>query len=333
MMTEKQGARALTLALGVALSMTACGAEDPPAEPELKLAVAANSPSTLQPLDATPSPDGDSIYFIAFAEVDEGYDQRAKVPGVYRVAASNEGEDAPSEVSSGSFVAPIGISISVDGKTLFVADLAVETAPEALGAVMMVSAGGGESSPIESTAGYMPQGVTVANVDDKEFVYFTGRDPETGQSGAFRVSGSGGSVEIVASGSPFVDPSGIAVSPDGIVYVTDSAASGALGDLGALISIKDNEASIFVSDLALGMPAGVATTLDGSTIAVSALDATTRRDRVFFISAGSAEITVFDEPFDSFQESAGLHRAHNSNFFAWADSLANSSGTVYTVEL
>jgi hypothetical protein len=32
-----------------------------------------------------------------------------------------------------------------------------------------------------------------------------------------------------------------------------------------------------------------------------------------------------------FHEPAGLHRAHDADVFAWADSQANASGTVYVL--
>jgi hypothetical protein len=38
------------------------------------------------------------------------------------------------------------------------------------------------------------------------------------------------------------------------------------------------------------------------------------------------------DPIGAFHESAGLHRAHDVDVFAWADSRANDTGTVYVLE-
>jgi hypothetical protein len=88
-----------------------------------------------------------------------------------------------------------------------------------------------------------------------------------------------------------------------------------------------------IEGLGVGFPAGIATTLDASTVLVSGLDPVSRTDRVFVVNAMNGELSVIKEPFASFSEPAGLHRAHDTNTFAWADSEANGEGTVYMVEL
>jgi len=46
----------------------------------------------------------------------------------------------------------------------------------------------------------------------------------------------------------------------------------------------------------------------------------------------SGDVAVMTEPVGAFSESAGLHRAHDADVFAWADSKANGSGTVYVLK-
>jgi hypothetical protein len=83
----------------------------------------------------------------------------------------------------------------------------------------------------------------------------------------------------------------------------------------------------------VGFPAGVAITREGGTVLISGLDPRTRTDVVYLLDTASGGLAMVSEPISGFTESAGLHRAHESNVFAWADSEANDSGTVYTLEL
>ena len=138
----------------------------------------------------------------------------------------------------------------------------------------------------------------------------------------------------MASGEPFVDPAGVAVASDGTVSVIDALASRDARGQASLIRVREGEAERIVEGLGVGFPAGVATTLDASTVLVSGLDPVSRTDRVFLVNAMSGALAaVIEEPFASFSEPAGLHRAHDTNTFAWADSQANGEGTVYTLEL
>jgi hypothetical protein len=66
---------------------------------------------------------------------------------------------------------------------------------------------------------------------------------------------------------------------------------------------------------------------------VSGLDPKSRTDRVFLVDAKSGEHSVITKPFSKFSAPAGLHRAHDKNTFAWADSEANGAGTVYVLDL
>ncbi len=69
---------------------------------------------------------------------------------------------------------------------------------------------------------------------------------------------------------------------------------------------------------------------DGATVLVSGLDPETKRDVVYFIDATSKDIQRLTQTVGQFNEPAGLHRAHNVDVFAWADTRANGGrGTVY----
>lgn len=331
--------RASAAASGVALSLlvalSGCGSEEksssiaqPPSAsvdgskwPVIEgppLRMAASDDAVRAPLDATPSPDGERVYYLA---------QRDNVAGVFSVREA--GAEIETLLHGAPLIAPVGISVSVDGKQLFVADSGV-TSEGGAGAIMVLPSAGGSASVLEGTAGYSPRGVVVAEVDSDEHVYFTGLDTRNGQNGLFRVGLSGGTVETVASGAPFVDPAGVTVTASGDAYVIDALSAGTTA---GVIRVHDGQAERIVADLGVGFPAGIASTRDGSTVLVSGLDPTSRRDRVFVMSTESLEVSVIAGTFDQLAGSAGLHRAHQRNVFAWADTGKDRRGAVYTLEL
>jgi hypothetical protein len=96
---------------------------------------------------------------------------------------------------------------------------------------------------------------------------------------------------------------------------------------------RAREVETVIDGIGAGPGAGIAVTVDAGTLLVSGLDPESRRDRVYVLDTNSRKLAQIVEPFDSFSRAAGLHRAHNANVFAWADSEANDSGTVYRVRL
>jgi DNA-binding beta-propeller fold protein YncE len=288
--------------------------------------IAANDTRVRAPMDATPSPDGARVFYTALRRDEtEGDD----VPGVFAVDA--DGGDIATLATGGPLAAPVGIGVSLDGDRLFVADAAATMDDDAsVGAIVSLASGGGEPSIVGGTAGYAPRGLAIARVQDSEQLYFTGRDPETGRAGVFRVAPAGGKVEAIGPEVELEDPAGIAVAETGDVYVLDALASQGLA---SVVRIRDGEGEAILERIGAGFPAGIALTTDAKTVLVSALDAQTRRDRVYVVDTESLELAYISEPFAEFSEPAGLHRAHEKNIFAWADSEANESGTVYVLAL
>lgn len=337
--SRRAGFRAHAAAGGVAVSLlivlSGCGSEEksssiaqPPSAPvdESKwpviegppLRMAASDDAVRAPLDATPSPDGERVYYLAL---------RDNIAGVFSVREA--GAEIETLLHGEPLIAPVGISVSVDGEQLFVADSGV-TSEGGVGAVMVLSSAGSDARVLEGTAGYLPRGIVVAEVDGDEHVYFTGLDTRNGKHGLFRVGLSGGTVETVASGQPFVDPAGVTITKSGDAYVIDALSAGTTA---GVIRVRDGEAQRVVADLGVGFPAGIASTRDGSTVLVSGLDPESRRDRVFVMSTQSLEVSVIAGTFDQLVGSAGLHRAHQRDVFAWADTEKDRRGAVYTLEL
>ncbi len=272
-----------------------------------KVSVVAETDAAQQLLDAAPSPDGKAFYFTAVGDAGGA---------VFRVAGDG---GALTTVAEGApLVRPTGISVAADGVRAFLADGAIYNLP----VVTMV---GGDPAPgiVPGTEGRSARGLDVVGND----IYFTGRDPGTGQEGLFRVSASGGAVTTVASGGPFVSPDSVVVAADGVAYVTDQ---GAGPGRGLVFRVAERVVTPLLTDLHLGAPAGVTLIHDEATLLVSSVDGTTRADQVLFLELDSGE-TATKVIGTSMDSSGGLHRAADSGVLAWAD--VQRPGRVYRVEL
>jgi sugar lactone lactonase YvrE len=272
------------------------------------------------PLDATPSSDGSTVFFTA---------RNADGAGVFKADTAGGGVTA---LYAGDPIAgPVGIAISSDDQMVFVADPGASVNEEDQGALWMVPAVGGTPTVVSGTSGFSPRGIVVVNENGADQLYFTGRTPLDNIPGVFRVSASGGTVEGIVKGDPFSDPNGLAVTSTGDIYVLDSAA----GDLGVgsarVIQVSNQTASVLAEGLKVGFPAGIALSQDDSALLVSALDPTTRTDTVVRIDIATKEQKAMSDGISSYEEAAGLHRAAKAEVYAWADSSADGTGTVYVL--
>jgi hypothetical protein len=276
------------------------------------------------PFDATPSPDGANVYFTAYTAGGE--------PAVFRRAA--DGSGAIEVLHEGPPLAgPFGIATSNDGGQLLVADPAAVVDPmdegdSTKGLLFTMSSGGGTPTPVMGSAGFEPRGVEVATDDT---VFFTGKDA-SGVPGVFEVGGS--SVSTVLSGSPFVDPSGITIATDGRLFIGDTSEGEGLSRI--LLVDTNDEITVFVDNLTVGYPVGVALSEDESQLFVSVIDATTNTSSLAIVDVATQNVTLFDEGgIGSNDDSAGLHRAKLVDVFAWASPTAgpSGSGTIYTITL
>jgi hypothetical protein len=289
-----------------------------PEAPSVSINAAANDADRSFPLDATPSPDGNDVYYTALSTDADGN----RVAGVFHTAA--EGGAVTSLASGDPLSAPVGITTSTDGSTLFVADPGADGG----GSILTVPAAGGGASVLSGTTGYRPQGVTVVRVKGKATLYFTGVDPSSGDAGVFSVDPAGGTAVAVATGAPFGEPGGVTVTANGDAYVADALSSTGAS---AVIRVSHGEAKVLVDRIGVGFPAGITLTHDESKLAVSGLDPATRSDVVYFVDLATQKLSVLTETIDAFHEPAGLHRAQDTDVFAWADTRANDTGTVYVI--
>lgn len=283
------------------------------------------------PLDATPSPQGETIYFTA--STSEG-------PAVL----ATTGGAAPTTLYAGELLsAPFGVVTSLDGSTLFVSDSAIqETVGEETeeiesdapaGAILTLSATGGEPAVLSGTEGTSPRSLTLNEIEGQDVLHFTGIDASTGEPTVFRIAANGGGLQVVASGAPLSQPSGIVVGSDGTIYVADSSA--VAGGEAALLQIKDGVVSPLVESIRLGYPAGITLNMAGTVLLASGLADDADTSVVHSIELSSGERTMISDGIGHNSESGGVHRAHGVDAFAWANSDGdenNPGGTVYLLK-
>jgi len=290
----------------------------------------ASAPEAAQPVDAVPSPDGNDVYFIAFA-TQPGPDGLGtlRVPAIFKAAPGA----APIKLHEGEpLMSPFGITISDDGQTLFIADSSAdqntseEGAERSDGRVFAMGAGGGTPTALAGTEGITPAGIEAMGGS----LYVTGR--KDGQPGLFKTGIAGGAAAPLAVGGPFTDPGGVAVTRDGVAYVVDTGSAVGPSALASVIRVGvDGSTQVVADGLAVGHPAGIALVHDESAILVSGLDGAEGTDRVFRIQLADGKTRVLSDKIGEFYESAGLHRARNVEAFAWADSHAGGPGTVFVL--
>jgi sugar lactone lactonase YvrE len=195
----------------------------------------------------------------------------------------------------------------------------------------MVPAAGGTPTVLSGTADHAPRGLALVKEEGVDQIYFTGRNPADGEPGVFKVAASGGTVQGLVKGAPFSDPNGIAVTRDGTLYIVDTAAGDLTAGSAQVIKVADNTATVFHEGLKVGFPAGIALSQDDSTALISAMDPVRGTDVVVRLNLAENKEELFNTGIEAFEEAAGLHRAANAEVYAWCDSTANGSGTVYVL--
>jgi hypothetical protein len=298
----------------------ACNAGPLPAS-NLQLAPAATGDMTTfsTPFDATPSPTGDTVYFTAIGPTG---------PGVFRAPAAGAGGVTTLYVGP-LLTAPFNIATSTDGQMLFITDTGAEDGTNDAGRIFTLPNDGGMPAPLTQADAFKPRAIEIHAVNGADMIYFTGTNA-AGESGIFTMPAAGGMVTEVAKGTPFVDPSGIAIAGNGDAYVCDTQASGTRGSILAKYTTEPVVATI-AKDLGVGYPCGVALSGDDASLFVSGIDPATGKDLILKIATTAPNTVTTQSPGD-FEESAGLHRAKCANVFAWADSKANAGGTVFVLQ-
>ncbi|TMQ04309.1 MAG: hypothetical protein E6J91_43970 [Deltaproteobacteria bacterium] len=185
-------------------------------------------------------------------------------PAVFQVSSKPGG--APTALATGDpLEAPLGLVMSCDGKTIFVADMGGEA-----GAILAVATSGG-ASPVAAGGLTRPGGIAMG--PDCKSLFATGR-LDDGTPALFQVPIGGGDARVVYRGAPLVAPTGLHVDSQGVAWVMDHHALGASGE-GVLFAIPadGSKATEVVSNLRMGTPGGVSLTAGGGTAVMPTRDA------------------------------------------------------------
>jgi DNA-binding beta-propeller fold protein YncE len=265
------------------------------------------------PTDAVASPDGKTFYFAAY--------DAEKDPAIFSTPSEvTETPNAATALVMGAPLdLPIGLVMSCDGETIYVADAGGDG-----GAVLSLPSGGGALSALPTDGIVRPGGLAMG--PDCKTLFATGRTT-SGAPALFAISIEGGTPRTVYSGAPLVSPTGLHVDNDGVAWVMDHLAYGADGE-GVLFAIpSDGSAATEVaSNLRMGSPGGVSLTAGGGTAVMPTRD-----------EDGHAQLTsVVIETGEKQQlatpdisDPGGLRTARKASVFAVVDT---EGGAIYRAE-
>ncbi len=302
--------RALVAALSAPIALTGChSSAGLPTDPPRQVTQVATGGFT-SPTDAVASPDGSSFYFAAFDPT-----------GAAAIFAtpSKPGSTASALASGEPLEAPIGLVLSCDGGTLYVADMGGET-----GAVLALPTSGGTPTDLGATGIVRPGGLAMG--PDCKTLYATGVTAD-GLPALFTIPEAGGAASVVWMGAPLVAPTGLHVDDKGVAWVMDHLAVGANGE-GVLFAIPSDGSSAdeVASDLRMGTPGGVSLVAGGGTAVMPTRDHAGAA-QLTSINIASGEVKQLATP--DLVDPAGTRTARHAGVFALVDSEA---GAIYRAE-
>ncbi len=315
--------RMLWALAGAPFALVGCSSSDPdlPTTPPTSVTQVATGGFS-SPTDAVASPDGKTFYFAAFDDDNE--------PALYEV--SSEPGSTPAQLAVGAPLAsPMGLVLSCDGATLYVADLGTgsdtdDDTETQVGAVLSIgTAGGGALADLGATGLERPAGLAMG--PDCKTLYVTAHTTDDGRPGLFALSTDGGAASLVYGGQPLEAPTGLHVDRDGVAWVMDHLAAGADGP-GTLFAIPSDGSSAteVASGLRMGTPGGVSLTAGGGTAVMP-----TRDDdgggQLTTVDIATGETVQVAAP--DIIDPAGLRTARGAGVFAIVDS---EGGAIYRAE-
>jgi hypothetical protein len=298
-----------TAAAGGLVALIACGDTSAPPEKSdgiLKTTAVRAVTGLQSPIDATPDPMGRQIYFIA---------REKSGTGVFHVPAKG---GAVTQIYVGApFVDPHGISISSDGKTLYVADRAA--GENAGGAIFAMPASGDTPVAVAGSEGTHPGALDLAERGSSDDIYFTGA-ASNGDPAVFKLGVEGGAAEVLARGAPLAKPDGIAVGSDLTIYLADAEA-GAV-EAGQVLKLSGGAVTKLGGEYSPGDTGGIAIMLGSEKVLVSSLDASSNTSQAAILSTRFGTGTTFSDVIKENEASRGMHRARFKEAFTFTSSNA-----------
>jgi hypothetical protein len=269
--------------------------------------------------DAAPSPDGATIYFVSGS---------GNGGAVFKTSAT-AGSTATLVSDQPPIGAPLGIAVSSDGTKLYLADPAALTTTDK-GAILVEPVAGGTATLLAETVDFAPRAVTVAKVGGTDEIVFIGTNKTANAAGTFDdgvFKDASGTVTSVVSGG---NPAAVAAATDGTIYILDQ--SGAITKVAPGATTATALPASTTATKSINASSGMDLSLDQTALLVTGFDPA-GKEAVFRVSIASGAITQLTlAPVLVGAEPAGLHRALNSDTFAFVDSGANTSGTIYLLK-
>lgn len=271
--------------------------------------------------DAVPSPDGTKVYFT-------GVDINGNT-GAFWTPVGNGIQNATQASAGNLLVAPIGVAISSDGGTLYIADPgALDTSGGDDGVIWSLALPNATPAAVAGSGGIYARGLTVTASGGSDTLVFTGVNG-SGQPGLFSLAASGGTAMTIATGAPFDDPSGVTVDSSGNTFVFDVTAGGS--HRADVIKVAGNTPSVVLSDLWVGYPAGITTSATAGSIVLSGLAAASGPDTITVVNSGGQSSPLVSTGLANLRNAGGLHRAANANVYAFVDSAGDGTDAVYVI--
>ena len=302
--------RVLVTSLAAPLALSGCSSSDSLSSDPPKSVQKISSEGFTSPTDAVASLDGREFYFAAY--------DLEKQPALFRTMSS--GASTAEKMAVGEpLESPLGLVLSCDGKTLYIADIGGEA-----GAVLSMGTGGGAVTDLAATGIVRPGGLAMG--PDCKTLFATGRTEE-GVPALFKIPTSGGAASVVWMGEPLMSPTGVHVDDDGVAWVMDHRAAGAKGE-GVLFAIPQDgsAANEVISDLRMGTFGGVSLTAGGGVAVMPTIDQD-GRGQLTSVEIASGEMKQLATP--DLIDPSGLRTARGAAVFAVVDS---EGGAIYRAE-
>jgi hypothetical protein len=112
---------------------------------------------------------------------------------------------------------PVALALGQDQTTLYVADLSSVFSADSVGAVLVVK--NGQVSVLSAGSIDAPSGIAVQKDGS---LAVCGSDPVTGNGAVFSVAADTGTATLVASGGALTQPTGLGITANGTIFVTDA---------------------------------------------------------------------------------------------------------------
>lgn len=277
----------------------------------------------MRPLDAVPNAAGTVVFFTAFTPTGEAAVFRASVP------AEGAPPATPTVVTMGGGLEfPLGITISNDDATLYVADQSADRGAESdIGAVFSIPAMGGAPTVVALGAELVRPAAITISADGNDLLVSGQRATATDLTRAlFRVPRGGGSITLLTTN--LVDPSGVSQAPSGVIICHDTRRGGARSATAVVVGAA--AVTDFAGGLVANYPAGLAYAMDSRSALFSGADPEVGDGLLTFAGpdgrpAAPAALSA------GMSTPLGLHRARMRDAWAVADESANGAGQVFLV--